>query len=261
MESKPLNQRAVRYLLWLTVPLLTVALFALTSVISSASYHLAERCAASLMRLDPDQSYLVISIHHVFQAIAALLVIVLLSLVFRKKLTAFGFNKNELRFSMRSVLLFCAIWFVIQFVLTYVLTKYFGLNGSFPYPLTTRNVIGNFLFEILLSGTSEEILFRAMVIPPMIFVFRTFIKKESSAKIIAVVCSTLIFTLAHVGYTLDPFSITTLVPAQLATCVLFGTFYGWLLVRTKSIIGPMLAHNLLNGVITISTLLITILFQ
>ena len=36
MESKPLSQRPVRYLLWLSVPLITAALFALTTVISSA---------------------------------------------------------------------------------------------------------------------------------------------------------------------------------------------------------------------------------
>ena len=260
MESKALSQRPVRYLLWLIVPVLTAALYALTTVISSVSFTLAEQIAAPLMRFDPNHAYLVISIHHVLQAIPAFALIALLALVLRKKISEFGFNKNELRFSVRSVLIFSGIWFVIQFVLAYIFTSTGVMDGSFPYPLTARNAVGNFLFEILLSGTSEEILFRAMIIPPMILLFRTFMKKEVTANIVAIVCSTIIFMLAHINYNLNPFTITHFSLAQQLTCLLFGSFYGWLLVKTKSIIGPMLAHNLLNGVITIVSLLIAVMF-
>ena len=259
MESKPLSQRPVRYLLWLSVPLLTAALYVLTTVISSVSYRLAEQVAAPLMRFDPDHAFLVITIHHVFQVIPAFVIIALLALVLRKHLAEFGFNKNELRYSVRSVLIFIGIWFVIQFSLAYIFTKTGFMDGSFAYPLTARNAVGNFLFEILLSGTSEEILFRSMIIPPMVFLFRTFMKKESTANIVAIVCSTIIFFLAHINYNLHPFTITHLVPAQLLTCLVAGAFYGWLLVRTKSVIGSMLAHNLLNGVITFVALLITVI--
>ena len=260
MESKSLSQRPVRYLLWLSVPLITAALYTLTTVISSISFTLAERIAAPLMRFDPDHAFLVISIHHVFQAIPAFVLIALLALLLRKNLAEFGFNKNELRFSVRSVLIFIGIWFVIQFVLAYIFTSTGFMDGSFSYPLTARNAIGNFLFEILLSGTSEEILFRSMIIPPMILLFRTFMKKESTANTVAIVCSTIIFMLAHINYNLNPFAITHFSLAQQFTCLIFGTFYGWLLVKTKSVIGPMLAHNLLNGVITIVSLLIAVMF-
>jgi len=141
MESKPLSQRPVRWLLWLSVPLITVALYALTTVISGMSYNLAEQVASPLMRFDPDQAFLVISIHHVFQAIAAFLLIALLALVLRKKVPDFGFNKNELRFSIRSVLLFCGVWFVIQFALSYLLTRSGVVDASFAYPLTARNFV------------------------------------------------------------------------------------------------------------------------
>lgn len=261
MESKALSQRPARYLLWLSVPLITAALYVLTTVISSVSYNLAEQVAAPLMHFDPDHAFLVISIHHVFQVIPAFVLIALLALMLRKKFSDFGFNKNELRFSLRSVSIFIGIWFVIQFTLAYLFTKTGFMDGSFSYPLTARNAVGNFLFEILLSGTSEEILFRSMIIPPMVLLFRTFMKKESTANITAIVCSTIIFLLAHINYNLHPFSITHLVPAQLLTCLVAGVFYGWLLVKTKSVIGPMLAHNLLNGVITIVSLLITAIFH
>ena len=260
MESKPLSQRPVRWFLWPSVPLITAALYALTTVISGVSYNLAEQVASPLMRFDPDQAFLVISIHHVFQAIAAFLLIALLALVLRKKVPDFGFNKNELRFSIRSVLLFCGVWFVIQFALSYLLTRSGVVDASFAYPLTARNFIGNFLFEVLLSGTSEEILFRAMTIPLMVLVFRTFMKKETTANIVAIACATLIFMLAHINFNLHPFAITHFNLAQQITCLIFGAFYGWLMVKTKSVVGPMLAHNLLNGVITLCSLLISLIF-
>ncbi len=98
-----------------------------------------------------------------------------------------------------------------------------------------------------------------MTIPLMVVVFRTFMKKETTANIVAIACSTVIFMLAHINFNLNPFVITHFSLAQQLTCLIFGTFYGWLLVKTKSVIGPMLAHNLLNGVITGVSLLISLI--
>ncbi|MFP4016478.1 MAG: type II CAAX prenyl endopeptidase Rce1 family protein [Halanaerobiales bacterium] len=47
---------------------------------------------------------------------------------------------------------------------------------------------------------------------------------------------------------------------QQLTCLIFGVFYGYLFVKTRSVFGPILAHNLLNGVITISTILLFYIF-
>ena len=66
--------------------------------------------------------------------------------------------------------------------------------------------------------------------------------------------------LAHINFNLHPFAVTYFNLAQQITCLIFGAFYGWLLTKTRSIIGPMLAHNLLNGVITLCSLLISLIF-
>ncbi len=261
MESKSLQNSPLRHLLWLSVPLFAAVLFVAVTLISSGAYSLAQEATKTVMRWDPSNCYLVISVHHVFQAVIAFAVILLLALVFRKKLTVFGFNSNKFPYALRSVLIFTAIWFVIQLVASLIVAKTNSLDPTLSYPLNARNFIGNFLFEILLSGTSEEILFRAMTIPPMLFVFQTFIKRENVAWGVAIGVATLVFTLSHINFNLNPFAITQLNPAQLVTCVVFGIYYGILMKKTGSILGPMLAHNLLNGAITLIGLLMTLWYR
>ena len=97
-----------------------------------------------------------------------------------------------------------------------------------------------------------------MTIPLMMMVFQKLIHCESLAWGAAITVSTLVFTLAHINFNLYPFRITNFNLAQLITCVIFGVYYGLLMKKTGSILGPMLAHNLLNGVITLSSLIMTI---
>ena len=258
MTHKPLQEHPLRHLLWLTVPLIAAVLFAAVTLISSAAYDLASTVTAPVSNWDPDQCFLIISVHHVFQAVIAFAVILVLSLLFRKSLSEFGFNSNAFRYSIRSVLIFSGVWFVFQMAASILVSHLTGLDASLAYPLTLRNFTGNFLFELLLSGTSEEILFRAMTIPPMLGFFRTFLRREPVAWGAAIGVATLTFTLAHISFNLNPFTITHLNIAQLITCVVFGVYYGLLMKKTGSILGPMLAHNLLNGVVTISALIMTL---
>lgn len=259
MAHTPLQEHPLRHLLWLAVPLIAVVLFAAVTLISSAAYELAGAVTAPLSNWDPDQCFLLISVHHVFQAVIAFAVIVLLSFLFRKNLSEFGFNRNAFRYSVRSVMIFSGIWFIFQLAASFLVSRLTGLDASLPYPLRIRNFTGNFLFELLLSGTSEEILFRAMIIPPMLVFFRAFLRRESVAWGAAIAIATLVFTLAHINFNLNPFAVTHLNIAQLVTCVIFGVYYGLLMKKTGSILGPMLAHNLLNGVITLSALIMTLL--
>ena len=258
MTQKPLQEHLLRHLLWLTVPLIAAVLFVAVTLISSAAYDLASAVIAPVSHWDPDQCFLLISVHHVFQAVIAFAVILLLSLLLRKSLSEFGFNRNAFRYSVRSVLIFSGAWFVIQMAASILVPLFTGLDASLAYPLTLRNFTGNFLFEILLSGTSEEILFRSMTIPLILAFFRKFTKRDSLAWGVAIAVATLVFTLAHINFNLNPFTITHLNVAQLITCVIFGVYYGLLMKKTGSVLGPMLAHNLLNGVCTLAALIITL---
>jgi len=240
--------------------LASVILLALTHFSSGFFFGIAKKLYNKWVWLDADGAYLLITIHHIFQAIFGLVLIFLIVNILKKKFSDFGFNFNKFKYSIKAVLIFCGIWFCIQFIVGVLLVNYGGVPVNFGFPLTKRNYISYFLFEILLSGTSEEILFRALVITVLLLVCKKLKISEKNAKIISVSIATLIFMIAHINFTFSPFSITYINYLQQATCMVFGLFYGILFIKTKSVVGVILAHNLLNGIITIVSLLLIKMF-
>jgi membrane protease YdiL (CAAX protease family) len=113
---------------------------------------------------------------------------------------------------------------------------------------------------VLLSGTSEEILFRALVIITMLSVGKRAGYSDKASTIIAVVVSILIFMLGHVNIRINPFRVENFNLLQQVTVITFGGFYAYLFLKTKSLLGPMLAHNWLNGVIVLIGLLVNLVF-
>lgn len=243
----------------LKVFLLFITLFITITTISSVSYSIAYKLYGIFRIFDPDNSFLLITFHHILLAIAALIIILLISKVLKIELKDFGFNKNGFCFSMKKILLFCGIWTIIQFAGSVYLIKTTSTPVNFPFPLSVKNFLGYFLFEILLTGTSEEILFRALVIPLMLYNLE-FIKSEKKSNIFAVIAATFIFMLAHINFNLNPFEITYINPLQQITSLITGIFFGYLFIKTKSILGPMIAHNAINGVITIIGLIMFFVF-
>lgn len=244
----------------LKVIVLFALLFIALTVISSVSYSIASKIYNIFPSVDPYNCFLLITIHHILQGIITFIIILLLARVLKLGLKDFGFNNNDFQFSVKKVLIFCGIWAIIQAGASVCLIKTAAINTSFAFPLTFRNFLGYFLFEILLTGTSEEILFRALVIPLMLYLLSKFVKSERKSNIIAVAAATLIFMLAHINFNLNPFTITHYNFLQQITCLIFGTFFGYLFVKTKSVAGPMIAHNALNGVITIVSLIMALVF-
>ncbi len=72
----------------------------------------------------------------------------------------------------------------------------------------------------------------------------------------AVIVVTVCFMFGHVNFELSPFRLTYFNWLQQVTVVIFGIFYAFLFVRTRSLVGPILAHNLLNGVVVTISLLV-----
>jgi len=235
-------------------------LFLVTTGISKASFYLAGQIYPHWQSLDPDGSYLYISLHHVFQAVLALILIALIKIRLNKSWSDFGFNTNDWRFALKRVLQFCVFWFVMQGSIAVIMILTGSSPAPFHFPLTTGNFAGYFLFQVLLSGTSEEILFRALVIITMLSVGKRAGYSDKANTIIAVVVSILIFMLGHVNIRINPFRIENFNFLQQVTVITFGGFYAYLFLKTKSLLGPMLAHNWLNGVIVLIGLLVNLVF-
>ncbi|MFN2364200.1 MAG: hypothetical protein ABR596_07880, partial [Halarsenatibacteraceae bacterium] len=107
--------------------------------------------------IDPDGAFAWISIHHIVQA---LLLLAVMFILIRTKKYDFGFSVGDKEIGLYFVRLF-AIIFTIYMVVSLIIVFVAGTFNTFPYPLTIRNILGQFGFQLFLSGPSEELVFRA----------------------------------------------------------------------------------------------------
>jgi uncharacterized protein len=248
---------------WQTVGkiiLFGLAFLALTRLISEIASLLAQPAYQALRFLDPDGSFLYVSIHHIGQGLFALFVILLFSRTARIPFMDFGFNLNDWRYSVRLVLQFSLFWFFVQGGIGILMMASGGSAADFHFPLTAWNFGGYFAFQILLSGTSEEILFRSLVMTPLLVYGKRAGLAEKPTAFLAAGIATLIFMLAHINIDFNPLRVTHFNLLQQLASLGFGIFYAFLFLRTRSILGPILAHNLLNAVVVTVGLLLFLAF-
>jgi len=191
--------------------------------------------------IDPDGAFAWISIHHIVQALLLLPVMFILA---RTKNYNFGFSLGNKKVGLYFVRLFAKI-FAAYILVSLIIVYFAGTFNTFPYPLTSRNILGQLGFQLFLSGPSEELIFRAFAITMLFLHIKgSFFKgKLSSANIIAAI----IFALAHVRFEFFPFSLSY-DPFQLVYAAALGLAYGICYERSKSMIYPMIMHSMSNVV-------------
>jgi hypothetical protein len=226
-----------------------ICLTAYVKLISNFSFFVSRKIYSIFKELDPDNAFLVLTVHHICQAVITLLVIIVISKALNIKFEYFGFNFNRFRYSLKSVLIFIMIWVVVQMGVGSLLIIHYGVSPNFSFPMNNSNFIGYFLFEILMSGTSEEIMFRSLVITVMVTLWKNFFRNDKQLFGLVILASTAIFMTAHINFVMSPFQIIHFNILQQLTCLVTGLFYGVIFIKTRSIVGCMIAHNLLNGVV------------
>jgi uncharacterized protein len=204
--------------------------------------------------IDPDGAYAWISVHHIAQALIFLMIIAAIN---RFKPLDFGFGWGDKRVGKQCVLRF-ALFFGIYTAGAFLTVFLANSFQHFAYPLTATNIIGQMGFQLLLSGPSEELIFRAFAMTMLVLVItgRVFGARVSHANIIAAV----IFALAHVAFSLAPLAVSY-DPMQLILATVLGLFYGDCYERTKSMYYPMMMHSISNvmmvGAVIVTSLLLT----
>jgi uncharacterized protein len=240
------NLRSILWVLFLTVLLLGVPRLA------GAFADLFDYAA-----IDPDGAYAWISVHHMAQAVVFLILILVIGKV---SAIRFGFGWGERQEGLSYLRLFVLIY--IGYVVMHRLV-FLALTGSLPvvsYPLTARNIIGQLGFQLLLSGPSEELIFRAFAITMLGLLVNgvVFGNKDTGAGktaftmlggelSVANLIAAIIFGLAHVRFTFAPFS-ASFETGQVVVAVILGLFYGVCYERSKSMIYPMIMHSFSNVV-------------
>lgn len=189
--------------------------------------------------IDPDGAFMWISIHHIVQALVILIGVLILSkrwnIDFR---LGMGDKEVGLRY-LKLFLLFFSIYVAGAFATTIIIS---GVP-SYHYPLTARNISGSLGFQLLLSGPSEELIFRAfaMTMFALLITRKRLSKHVSYANLFAA----LVFGVAHMHISLSPFAVS-FKTSQVLLALGLGYVYGDCFERSKSVVYPMLMHSLSN---------------
>jgi membrane protease YdiL (CAAX protease family) len=204
-------------------------------------------------RIDPDGAYAWISIHHLVQA---LIFLAFMLVAKRIRGTDFRFGWGDRRMGLRFVGIFSLI-FASYTVVSMIIVLVSGSFRTFPYPLTGTNVAGQLAFQLLLSGPSEELIFRSFAITILALALPGSLMKGKLSY--ANICAAIIFGLAHVGISFAPFALTY-DPFQVVYAAALGIVYGICYERSESVYYPMILHSISNvvavGVSVVATAII-----
>jgi len=188
-----------------------------------------------------------ISIHHITQMLLAIIVIVILAKVLKLD---FGFSLGDRKVGMEHVVNLTIV--VLVYALIWRIVVHLRGNVNVPdYPLNFSNIAGEFGFQLLLSGPSEEILFRALPIIVLVWSFREnkTVRKIRELEIsLENLIAALFFTIAHISWTISPFSISASW-IQMTLSMILGLWFGIAYKKSKSIIYPMAMHSIWNVVV------------
>jgi len=215
-----------------------VLLLIIQPILGKAGHYIAG--LVPYQHIDPFNSFAEISIHHAVQLVIALAIILVLSKLMSLN---FYFQLGDAKTGTRYLAIFTAVFTMISIAQH----AFMALNNQLPvyaFPLDGRNVIGTLGFQLLLSGPSEEVVFRALPVTLLTHAFGES-KKIRGSVTLEVVLASLLFAFAHVKWSLTPFALEADY-FQIIYAFVLGTIQGIAYQRSKSILYPVLMHSFSN---------------
>ncbi|MGI6451768.1 MAG: CPBP family intramembrane glutamic endopeptidase [Desulfitobacteriia bacterium] len=189
---------------------------------------------------DPDHLFARLSVHHIVLMLIALAVIGVLSKLIKAD---FGLRLGDYKKGLRYFLIFTAVIAVIALIY-HILMYVLGHAPAYDFPLNQKNVLGTLGFQLFLTGTAEEILYRALPVTVLVYVFGKSIRIKWDITL-EVVLASLLFSVAHIKWSLFPFSVD-LILSQLFYAFAMGTVSGIVYQQSRSILYPILMHSISN---------------
>ena len=230
MQNK-MKKRKIIY-----VFLVTMILFVVQSFASKFGELIADLFNYTM--IDKDGIFMHVSVHHVVQMIIALLIIFIIG---KTKKLKFHLKPKVDKMGILYTSIFTIVILIYVFI-SYIIGYKLNTIAPYEYELNMTNMLGSLGFQLLLSGTSEEILFRALPIT----VFGAFESREEKNDYkLAIIIASMLFSIAHIKWTILPFAVS-FSWFQLIYAFVLGLIYGVTYIKSKSIIYPMLMHGLSN---------------
>ena len=213
--------------------LLFLVLFLMQFLFSRLGYIVSRSFDYSF--IDPDGLFAQVAIHHIIQMLCAIAAILIIGKV--KNIDGFKLRPRFDPKGIKYTVVFCVI-LVVYYLAVYIAGSFTGTINTYDYELNSVNVAGTLGFQLLLSGPSEEILFRSLPITLILSVLDPDSKRDRA---IAVFGTALLFAVAHIDM------ITFSIPwFQVCYAFVLGIAYGYTFIRTKSVIYSMIMHSMSN---------------
>ncbi len=191
-------------------------------------------------KFDPDHVFAWQSVHHMIMLLIGLAVVAILSKLLKDN---FGFQLGDRKKGIRYFILFTAVLTIVSLIYhIFMYTR--GQPLIYDFALNKRNVLGTLGFQLLLSGTAEEILYRALPVTLLIHVLGKSIRLKWNITL-EIILASLLFTLAHIKWSLSPFAADANFP-QLFYAFAIGTVQGMAYQESRSVLYPILMHSISN---------------
>jgi membrane protease YdiL (CAAX protease family) len=226
--------------------------FLFFSVIDRVAIHLTDLVLAGSFK------FIWLSLHHIIQIILAVAIMVLPG--WHRSLSEWGLNLKNYDKTKKIILKFSLGWIICTTIFTFVTQWLSGWPKLLEFYLNIDNILKYLIFETIIVGISEEIVFRGLVYGTLSPYFSKKVKIGFSISYAGII-SALFFAIAHVGFQLFPFTITAFAPMQVFVAFALGLFYAVLREETGSLLGPILAHNISDGWLSILYIVIQLITQ
>jgi membrane protease YdiL (CAAX protease family) len=202
----------------------------------------------------PDEAR-ILAAYHWFGLTANHLWMLLLALIGLRVLAgkgwhaAAGLHRAQWALSLRMIGRLCLWWSAgmgLYLTLAYILP---GRMPVFSYPLSTPNILAGLAFQWLMVGLTEELFFRGLNDAWLRRFWPEMVHWDGSPLPLAGLIGAGFFALAHVNFTIAPFAVTHFDAVQVIVQFALGLAYATMRQRSGSLLGPILAHSITNGVL------------
>ncbi|HED38631.1 MAG TPA: CPBP family intramembrane metalloprotease [Ignavibacteria bacterium] len=165
------------------------------------------------------------------------------SILFLVLYRKFELKDYFLTFKQKNIFLKNGILIVISILIIQVI---FTTTSTLFFDSTTKWNSETILFQLTMPGIDEEIAFRGIMLGLLVKVLRSNIR-VLGIKIInpAILITSILFGLVHGFYITDSFEIGFNIFPFFFT-MSFGIFWGWMTLRSGSILFALISHNLGN---------------
>lgn len=214
--------------------ILIVVLFLYQEYVSRVGWKIA--LLFDYSAIDSDGTFLMVSVHHIVMVLISLGI---LHILHKRWNLDFKLKAKVDKTGIRCTVVYCAMMLLYYIVWYAVIGFLLDAIAEYNYELNAVNVLGTLSFQLLLSGTAEEPIFRGL---PIICLQAVWGRSSKHANGTILIVSAMLFTFAHMNFSM-PFSSQWY---SLLYVFVSGMLYGIVYMKSSSIIYPIIMHGVSN---------------